>query len=142
MSSREEMKKNILIMGLVDFSKNPRPNRLIRLLKSTEHRVDGIGFALSSPIDIDQHYALKEPCAKLFSKIKRKIIRVIQNTFGAEIFRDVLNDDRWGLQAIENDIQNNLIMISSLLKIFTCFLLLFVSKETLNLFLMRGNIIP
>jgi len=89
-----------LVMVQADPSGNPRPRRIIELLKGNGFKVEVASFALAKPMNIDAHYEIKRPALQLHQKILRKLTGMAGLLIPVESFQTLLSDLRWGLKAL------------------------------------------
>lgn len=92
--------KKVLVIGLVDPSGNPRPKRIIGLLKDKGCVVEVASFALERPLDIDAHYEISRPSLSPFDKVIRKVVGLAGLLSGHEMIRRYLSDLRWRLSGL------------------------------------------
>lgn len=90
------MRLRALVMGLVDPSGNPRPQRLINLLRACEFEVHVASFSFIRVMDVDEHYVIPRPSVKIMSRVWRKLVRLVHRFVpwqGLDVFFDGV---QWG----------------------------------------------
>ena len=98
------IKPKILIMGLVDVSGNPRPRRLVGLLRNYGYEVHVASFAMARPIDIDAHYEIPYPSMRFDLRLLRKGIRALNAILPFKVFDLLLEELRWKYSALKNSL--------------------------------------
>ena len=99
--------KIILIIGLIDPSGNPRPKRIIELLKAKGCHVEVASFALERPMNIDAHYEIRHPSLSMIDKVSRKLVGLLGLLSGNEIVQSWLSNLRWGLSSLGKNLRKN-----------------------------------
>jgi hypothetical protein len=106
MSISKDMSLKILVMAQVDPSCNPRPFRIINLLRSIGHTVHVASFPIEGKIDLDGHYVVGRPSLKITDKLIRKIVGMIGFLSRSEFIRSHLSSLRWNLGALRKQLKN------------------------------------
>lgn len=99
--------RKLLVTALVDPSGNPRPRRIIELLKKKGCHVEVASFSLERPMDIDVHYEIRRPSLLMVHKIVRKFVGFLGLLFGSEKFLSILSNLRWGFAGLARTLKGS-----------------------------------
>lgn len=84
MNGNDDKRPSALVMCYADASKNPRPNRIIKLLYGAGLSVDVLALPLGGRLPVRRTYTINTPSLTMCSRIVRKLFHV-----GALIFAGI-----------------------------------------------------
>jgi hypothetical protein len=103
--------KKILLMCIANPSKNPRPNRIIKLLTQQEFKVDTVAYKSDGDLNISNEYELEEFSLKKEKRINRLLLKILRFIMPTLDIKVKITEKIYNLDKIKIDLEKYDIVI-------------------------------